>query len=113
MGKVLAWYDLQIRPNYLLFYPYYVSDGKCSRFSSTYGRERPQLNNVKKQILTSQAGRRLKYSINLLVEQAKSKDCFDHEKKSMYQFKVNFLTLTLFKELVIYFMLKVPGQISP
>lgn len=95
MGKVLAWYDMQIRPNYLLFYPYFVDDGKSSHTRYERPDQAKKLENHKAHILTSQAGRRLKYSINLLLEQAKVKDCFDHDKKSMFQFKVNFITLDL------------------
>lgn len=86
---------MQIRPGCLLFYDQ-------SFWSYTgYGRTQKEIQQAAKATekysgkLNPKSRSKLRFSINLLVEQAKWKQVENPTTKRLYKFKVNFITLTL------------------
>jgi len=86
---------MQIRPGALMFYDmsFYNYTGQRRISDKAINHESPSAKYTGK--LTEKAKSKLRFSINLLVEQAKWKEVQNPTTKRFYRFKVNFITLTL------------------
>lgn len=97
---------LQLRPNQILVYTYYpdarrgrdkIGLQELTPAMQLYLKEKTEDNNNSKYtgILSPSARKKLRYSINLLVAQAKWKEAFNYDLQKTFRFRVNFITLTL------------------
>ena len=87
-------FDLHVNPTYAVILPQ-RSGGNRTKSVQQVKNEINLRNNTKRAIMSPKAIRRLTNSINWLVASAKQKYVYDKKTNRRYNFKVNFVTLTL------------------
>lgn len=87
-------YELHIKPTYAVVLPQHEG-GRFFRSAAQLKNEANLIQNARKPTLSAKATRRLTNAINWLVASAKTKHVFDKNSGKRYNFKVNFVTLTL------------------
>jgi len=85
--------QVSIKPSHITFY-YDFPEGKRSRNSEMFPREMPKSNKAGME-LSEKSRKRLTNGINWLLELAEVKRVFNNRTKKYFNFKVNFITLTL------------------
>lgn len=87
-------YELHVKPTYSVVVPQrnYQS---FNRTSLQFENQRNLLQNRHKGILSQKASRRLTNSVNWLIASAKNKYIFDKTTNKRFNFRINFITLTL------------------
>lgn len=87
-------YDLYVNPTYAVCLPQ-RERGKRGKTAEQIRNEKNLSNNQHAGVLSPKAVSRLKNAINWLVASAKTKYVYDKASNKRYNFKVNFVTLTL------------------